>query len=188
MKKNIKIGVGLLAAIGVVGVATYFIRQAKLLKNICVQAGSVDWSASVVEVAQIYQSGEPITEIELPLDLVLTNDSNTDVTIQKVDLDLYAEQDKIGVIATDFEQILEKNSIGDLSVDFQFIDDVNLVGLGVAYGTGVLIGDPMDFTIKGKITAKASIFETIEIKYTSTFTLAEMLAGTTDNDESGGNC
>ena len=84
MKKNTKVALGLFLTIGVVGVALYFIRQAKLLKNICVKAASVDWTASVVEVAQLYNAGQPIETISLPLDLELSNASDSDVTITKV--------------------------------------------------------------------------------------------------------
>lgn len=188
MKKNTKVALGLFLTIGVVGVALYFIRQAKLLRNICVRAASVDWSASVVEVAQFYNQGQSVQSISLPLDLELSNRSDSDVTITKVDLDLYAEQDKIGVIATDFEQILAKNSIAELSVDFQFVENAPLGGLALAYGSGILTGDALDFTIVGKITAQASVFESIEVKYRSTFTLGELSSGNAKNQVAGGNC
>lgn len=188
MKKNTKVALGLFLTIGVVGVALYFIRQAKLLRNICVRAASVDWGASVVEVAQLYNQGSPIETISLPLDLELSNASDSDVTITKVDLDLYAEQDLIGVIATDFEQILAKNSIAELSVDFQFVENAPLGGLAAAYALGSLTGDALDFTIVGKITAQASVFESIEVKYRSTFTLGELSSGNTQNEEAGSNC
>ena len=188
MKQNTKVAIGLFVSIGIVGLAAYFMRQAKLLKNICVQAASVDWSASVIEVAQLYNNGQPITNISLPLDLTLTNNSNIDVTINNVELDLYAEQDKIGVIYTDFEQLLAKNSVGELSVNFNFVEGAELGGLGIAYGTGALVGTPLDFTIVGSIKAKASIFESIDIKYRSTFTLSELVSGNAINDQSGKNC
>ena len=188
MKKNTKVALGLFLTIGVVGVALYFIRQARLLKNICVQAASVDWTGSVIEASQVYAAGQPIESFSLPLDLVLTNNSDSDVTIKRVDLELYAEQDRIGVIGTDFEQILNKQSVGELSVDFRFTEDANLGGLAAAYTTGVLVGDALDFTIIGTINAQASVFETINIKYRSTFTLSELVAGNTTNEDSGSNC
>tara|TARA_Y100000356_G_C11188870_1_gene250992 strand:- start:167 stop:736 length:570 start_codon:yes stop_codon:yes gene_type:complete len=188
MKKNTKVAVGLFLTIGVVGVALYFIRQAKLLRNICVRAASVDWTASVVEVAQLYNQGQSLQSISLPLDLELSNRSDTDVTITKVDLDLYAEQDLIGVIATDFEQILAKNSIAELSVDFQFVENAPLGTLAAAYGLGAITGDPLDFTIVGKITAEASVFESIEVKYRSTFSLGELSSGNALNEDAGSNC
>jgi hypothetical protein len=179
MKKNTKVALGLFLTIGIVGVAAYFIRQAKLLKNICVKAGGIDWEATLIEAFGVYTSGSPISDFSLPLDLTLINNSNSDVTIKKVQLDLYAEGDKIGVVATDFEQILAKSSESVLSVDFVFDEGVSLVALGAAELLGSL-----DLTIIGTITAEASVFETIEIKYLSTFTASGLIK----SEESGGNC
>lgn len=189
MKKNVKVALGLFFTIGTIGTIAYFIRQAKLLKNICVKAGSVDWNDTILEAAAIYSSGQPVTEFSLPLDLTLTNNSNTDVTIKKVELDLYAEQDLIGTISTDFEQLLAKNSVGELSVDFNLVEGANLAAIVAAETSSLLpFVDAMDYTIVGSIRAKASVFETISIKYRSTFTLGELIGGNTTNSESGKNC
>lgn len=179
MKKNTKVALGIFLTIGIVGVAAYFIRQAKLLRNICVKAAGIDWEATLLEAVGVYQSGSPLTDFSLPLDLTIINNSNSDVTIQKVELDLYAEQNKIGVVATDFEQILKANSQSTLSVNFAFEEGVNIAALGFAE----LVGD-IDLTIIGTITAQASVFETIEIKYLSEFTAA----GIIKSEQSGGNC
>ena len=177
--KNKKVIFGIFLTLGVVGVAAYFIRQAKLLKNICVKSAGIDWEASILEAAQTYIAGNPITDFSLPLDINLINNSNSDVTIRKVDFDLYAEGDIIGVVATDFEQVLLKNSETALSVDFKFSDDANLVALAAAE----LLGS-IDLTIKGIITAEASVFETIEITYSMSTTAGGIVSGET----SSGNC
>ena len=54
-------------------------------------------------------------------------------------------KNKIGVIATDFEQVLSKNSIAELSVDFQFVENASLGTLAAAYGLGAITGDPFRF-------------------------------------------
>jgi hypothetical protein len=184
MKKNVKVALGLFFTIGTIGTIAYFVRQGRLMKNISVEAGSVDWSAAIIEAAQLYSSGQSITQISLPLDLTLTNDSNTDVTINKVDLDLYAEQDLIGTISTDFEQLLAKKSVGELSVDFNFVEGADLSAIALAEASTILpFIDAMDYTIVGSVRAKASVFESINLKYRSTFTLGELMSGNATNSE-----
>ena len=172
MKKQTKVVLGLFLTIGVVGVAAYFIRQAKLLKSICVKAGNIDWEGALLEAVGVYTSGGS-------LNLTLINNSNSEVTIKKVDMDLYAEGDLIGQVSTDFEQILGKKSETILNVDFDFTQDANLLALGAAELLGSL-----DFTIRGTITAEASVFETIEITYLSTFNAAGLIS----SEKSGGDC
>jgi len=184
MKKNVKVALGLFFTIGTIGTIAYFVRQGRLMKNISVEAGSVDWNATILEAAQLYSSGQSIAQISLPLDLILTNDSNTDVTISNVDLDLYAEQDLIGTISTEFEQLLAKKSVGELSVDFNFVEGANLGAIVAAEASSILpFIDAMDYTIVGSIKAKASVFESIKIKYRSTFTLGELMSGNAVNIE-----
>ena len=179
MKKQTKVVLGLFLTIGVVGVAAYFIRQAKLLKSICVKAGNIDWEGALLEAVGVYTSGGSLTDFSLPLNLTLINNSNSEVTIKKVDMDLYAEGDLIGQVSTDFEQILGKKSETILNVDFDFTQDANLIALGAADLLGSL-----DFTIRGTITAEASVFETIEITYLSTFNAAGLIS----SEKSGGDC
>ena len=76
MKKQTKVVLGLFLTIGVVGVAAYFIRQAKLLKSICVKAGNIDWEGALLEAVGVYTSGGSLTDFSLPLNLTLINNSN----------------------------------------------------------------------------------------------------------------
>ncbi len=196
MNKGAKIvGYGLLA--GGVAAAVYFIRQARLLKDICVKSTYFDWNAVIYDIGKNVINGDPL-DIDVPFDLELSNSSNIDIEIKEVDLEIRANCIGVGRVYSDTIQKIPKKSSAKLEIlieanpDLTQDDITELLGSGLLGGTG--LGNLLDslniidldndivFAVDGNIKVKASIFETYNFPYFMRASVGELL------EEQGGDC
>ena len=196
MNKGAKIvGYGLLAA--GVAAAVYFIRQAKLLKEICVKSTYFDWNAVIYDIGKNVINGDPL-DIDVPFDLEMSNASAIDITIKEVDLIIRANNTIIGRVFSDTNQVIPKKSTAKLEILIEASPDLTqdqiteLLGSGILGGTG--LGNILDslniidldndivFSVDGDIKVKASIFETYNFPYFMRATIGELL------EEQSGDC
>ena len=130
MNKTAKTILTVGAVIGGVGVVAYFIRQGKLLKQICVSSTDLAWKTTLLGVANDIKNGTP-PSVELPLNLTLKNDSNIDVTIKDVGFDitwlgsgtalLEGRNLLIGRVDSNEETVIKKKSTGYLSLKINYV-------------------------------------------------------------------
>ena len=185
------------AVLGGVGVLAYFLRQGKLLKEICVSSTDLAWKTTLLGVANDIKLGNtPSTDLQL--NLTLNNDSNIDVTIKNVSFDitwmgsgtalLEGRNLLIGTVESNNETIIKKNSVGYLGLNINLEPLTNLtMGEMVILGGDLLplIGNGIDVMIDGRIKLKASIFETVYYPYTLMINTSESLEAA---DEVSGDC
>ena len=196
MNKGAKIvGYGLLAA--GVAAAVYFIRQAKLLKEICVKSTYFDWNAVIYDIGKNVINGDPL-DIDVPFDLEMSNASAIDITIKEVDLIIRANNTIIGRVFSDTNQVIPKKSTAKLEILIEASPDLTqdqiteLLGSGILGGTGlgnildslniIDLDDDIVFSVDGDIKVKASIFETYNFPYFMRATIGELL------EEQSGDC
>ena len=196
MNKGAKIvGYGLLAA--GVAAAVYFIRQAKLLKEICVKSTYFDWNAVIYDIGKNVINGDPL-DIDVPFDLEMSNASAIDITIKEVDLIIRANNTIIGRVFSDTNQVIPKKSTAKLEILIEASPDLTqdqiteLLGSGILGGTGlgnildslniIDLDDDIVFSVDGDIKVKASIFETYNFPYFMRATIDDLL------EEQSGDC
>jgi len=189
------------AVLGGVGVLAYFLRQGKLLKDICVSSTDLAWKTTLLGVATDIQQGNT-PSVDLPLNLTLNNDSNIDVTIKNASFDitwmgsgttlLEGRNLLIGTVESDSETVIKKNSKGYLGLTISLAPladlttgEMVILGADLASSLVPVLGNGIDVMIDGNIKLKASIFETVYYPYTLMMNTSEALE---DADEISGNC
>jgi hypothetical protein len=197
MNKTAKTILTVGAVIGGVGVVSYFIRQGKLLKQICVSSTDLAWKTTLLGVANDIKNGTS-PSVELPLNLTLKNDSNIDVTIKDVGFDitwlgsgtslLEGRNLLIGTVDSNEETVIKKKSTGYLALKINLapLSDLS-AGEMVMLGTDMLpvLGNGIDVLIDGNIQIKASIFETINYPYSLMINTSDAIE---DAKEKSGDC
>tara|TARA_A100001201_G_scaffold121531_1_gene105223 strand:+ start:59 stop:616 length:558 start_codon:yes stop_codon:yes gene_type:complete len=181
MKKETKVAIGILGVLGVTAVAAYFLRQAKLLKEICVSSTNFDWASNIISTAQAVLNPEDGQVLNLDYSITLENNSNIDVEIKEIDLELRSSQGRIAVIQNDFVEVLPKKSSKTIPLDIVLAVDpsISLVDLAADQAIGGI-----EMQLSGDIVVKASIFETIRVPYRSRFNTGS----NTNAQESSGSC
>tara|TARA_B110000908_G_C10206807_1_gene428145 strand:+ start:221 stop:817 length:597 start_codon:yes stop_codon:yes gene_type:complete len=197
MNKTAKTILTVGAVIGGVGVVSYFIRQGKLLKQICVSSTDLAWKTTLLGVANDIKNGTS-PSVDLPLNLTLKNDSNIDVTIKDVGFDitwlgsgtslLEGRNLLIGTVDSNEETVIKKKSTGYLALKINLapLSDLS-AGEMVMLGTDMLpvLGNGIDVLIDGNIQIKASIFETINYPYSLMLNTSDAIE---DAKEKSGDC
>lgn len=197
MNKTAKTILTVGAVIGGVGVVSYFIRQGKLLKQICVSSTDLAWKTTLLGVATDIKNGTS-PSVDLPLNLTLKNDSNIDVTIKDVGFDitwlgsgtslLEGRNLLIGRVDSNEETVIKKKSTGYLALKINLapLSDLSS-GEMVMLGTDMLpiVGNGIDVLIDGNIQIKASIFETINYPYSLMLNTSDAIE---DAKEKSGDC
>ena len=197
MNKTAKTILTVGAVIGGVGVVSYFIRQGKLLKQICVSSTDLAWKTTLLGVANDIKNGTS-PSVDLPLNLTLKNDSNIDVTIKDVEFDitwlgsgtslLEGRNLLIGTVDSNEETVIKKKSTGYLALKINLapLSDLS-AGEMVMLGTDMLpvLGNGIDVLIDGNIQIKASIFETINYPYSLMLNTSDAIE---DAKEKSGDC
>ena len=181
MNKGTKALLGILGILGVTAVAAYFLRQAKLLKEICVSSTNFDWASNLISTAQAVLNPEDGQALNLDYSITLENNSNIDVEIKEIDLELRSSQGRIAVIRNDFVEVLAKKSSKTIPLDIVLAIDpsISIADLAVDQAVGGI-----EMQLSGDIVVKASIFETIRVPYRSRFN-----TGSNPNaQESSGSC
>ena len=197
MNKTAKTILTVGAVIGGVGVVSYFIRQGKLLKQICVSSTDLAWKTTLLGVATDIKNGTS-PSVDLPLNLTLKNDSNIDVTIKDVGFDitwlgsgtslLEGRNLLIGTVDSNEETVIKKKSTGYLALKINLAPLSELsTGEMVMLGTDMLpvLGNGIDVLIDGNIQIKASIFETINYPYSLMLNTSDAIE---DAKEKSGDC
>lgn len=197
MNKTAKTILTVGAVIGGVGVVSYFIRQGKLLKQICVSSTDLAWKTTLLGVATDIKNGTS-PSVDLPLNLTLKNDSNIDVTIKDVEFDitwlgsgtslLEGRNLLIGTVDSNEETVIKKKSTGYLALKINLapLSDLS-AGEMLMLGTDMLpiVGNGIDVLIDGNIQIKASIFETINYPYSLMLNTSDAIE---DAKEKSGDC
>ena len=181
MNKGTKALLGILGIFGVTAVAAYFLRQAKLLKEICVSATNFNWLSNLISVLQAVTSSNDGEVLNLDYSITLVNNSNIDVELKEINLELRSSQGRIAIIRNDFVEVLAKKSTKTIPLDIVLAIDssISLADLIVDQAVGGI-----EMQIIGDIVVKASIFETIRIPYRSRFNTGS----NSDIKEESGSC
>lgn len=197
MNKTTKTILTVGAVLGGVGVVSYFIRQGKLLKQICVSSTDLAWKTTLLGIATDIKNGNA-PSVDLPLNLTLKNDSNIDVTIKDVSFDitwlgsgtslLEGRNLLIGTVDSNEETVIKNKSTGYLALKINLAPLADLSsGEMVMLGSDLLplIGNGIDVLIDGNIQIKASIFETINYPYSLMLNTSDAIE---DAKEKSGDC
>lgn len=197
MNKTTKTILTVGAVLGGVGVVSYFIRQGKLLKQICVSSTDLAWKTTLLGIATDIKNGNA-PSVDLPLNLTLKNDSNIDVTIKDVGFDitwlgsgtslLEGRNLLIGTVDSNEETVIKNKSTGYLALKINLAPLADLsAGEMVMLGTDMLpvVGNGIDVLIDGNIQIKASIFETINYPYSLMLNTSDAIE---DAKEKSGDC
>ena len=172
-KEGVKFLYGSAVVIGAIATIQYFRRQKRLLKDICVSNTSFDWQSVLSGII----SSQSASNLEgIPLTLSVVNNSNIDVTIKDIDLDVSVDNVSIGVVSLADEVELAKNSETLLELTIQ-ITVTDWLALGLALLTG-----PNVYKIRGNFVISASIFETVSYPYLL------VMSGSQVTSEESGNC
>jgi len=166
MAKGKKVIFTTVAALGIIGAIAYFMRQAKLLKEICVSATNFNWVSNLYSVLSDIINPQDGDILNLDYSITLVNNSNIEVEIKEINLELRSSQGRIAVIKNDFVEVLGKQSTKNIPLDIVLAVDPNISFLDLL--ADQTIGG-IDMEITGNIVVKASIFETINIPYRSRF-------------------
>ena len=126
MNKGTKALLGILGIFGVTAVAAYFLRQAKLLKEICVSSTNFDWASNIISTAQAVLNPEDGQVLNLDYSITLENNSNIDVEIKEIDLELRSSQGRIAIIRNDFVEVLGKKSTKTIPLDIVLAIDPSI--------------------------------------------------------------
>lgn len=195
MKGNTKIILAILLAGGGIILGRYLIRQYKLLKNVCVSNTNYNWANELVQITQdaVDGGGFDVNTLDTPFQLELTNTSDIPVIIKDVNLSVFLQGQKIGVITSSQETTLDKNSSVTL---FLFLDIDEALAPGAITSTiqqGILgtiasfLSENVDIPkteieVSGTIKISASIYESFTIRYRLITSPSGLIS------ESSGNC
>jgi hypothetical protein len=196
MKKNTKIILAILVGGGGLLLARYFVRQYKLLKNVCVSNSNINWASELVELAIDATNGDgfSLDSLDTPFELELSNSSDIPVTIKDVNLNVFLEGQKIGNIFDNQPTTIDKNSSVTLFLNLD-IDETVIQGALVDTATQSILETLVDvfdgggfdlpttsIEVSGNVSVKASIYESFNIKYRLVTTPSGLV------EESSGNC
>ena len=195
MKKDTKIVLAVLVAGGGLLLTRYFIRQYRLLRNVCVSNTNLNWAQELAQAAFDAASGDGFSYSTLDADfqLELTNSSDIPVTIKDINLSVFLEGQKIGSIIDQQPTTLDRNSSQTLFLRLDI--DENIIQGAVettALQTGLeflvsIFSSQVDIPttrieIQGIINVKASFYESFKIRYRQVTTPDGII------EESSGNC
>jgi len=162
-KEGVKFLFGSAIVIGAIALVQYFRRQRKLLSGICVSETSLNWRTTIYNILKGTSNLEGI-----PLTLSVVNNSNIDVTIKEVDLDVLVNNTVIGYVGIEDSEefVISKNSESTLELYIslnpetlaQIISNPLLALLD-------LLVDTNTYKIRGNFVISASVFETLEYPY-----------------------
>lgn len=195
MKGNTKIILAILLAGGGIILGRYLIRQYKLLRNVCVSNTNYNWASELVEITQdaIDGGGFDVNTLDTPFQLELTNTSDIPVIIKDVNLSVFLQGQKIGVITSSQETTLDKNNSVTL---FLFLDIDEALAPGAITSTiqqsilgtiASIFSQDVDIPkteieVSGTIKISASIYESFTIRYRLITSPSGLIS------ESSGNC
>jgi hypothetical protein len=194
MAKGGKVVFGTVAALGVLGAIAYFVRQGKLLRQICVSHTDIGWESTVYEVGTAVYNGEAPSNLEVPFHLTLVNNSNIDVIIKDVDMSItWLSQDTallgsdklIGNVKSTREDKLVKNSTTTITMNVDLSPITNLTTGQLLLLTGDIASNGIRVIVQGNVKLKASIFETINYPYYLNMNTADALDSENTIEESG---
>jgi hypothetical protein len=194
MAKGGKVVFGTVAALGVLGAIAYFVRQGKLLRQICVSHTDIGWESTVYEVGTAVYNGETPSNLEVPFHLTLVNNSNIDVIIKDVDMSItWLSQDTallgsdklIGNVKSTREDKLVKNSTTTITMNVDLSPITNLTTGQLLLLTGDIASNGIRVIVQGNVKLKASIFETINYPYYLNMNTADALDSENTIEESG---
>lgn len=194
MAKGGKVVFGTVAVLGVLGAIVYFIRQSKLLRQICVSHTDIGWESTVYEVGTAVYDGETPSNLEVPFHLTLVNNSNIDVIIKDVDMSItWLSQDTallssdklIGNVKSTREDKLVKNSTTTITMNVDLSPITKLTTGQLLLLTGDIASNGIRVIVQGNVKLKASIFETINYPYYLNMNTADALDSENTVEESG---
>jgi len=194
MKKDYKILVAVLMAGGGILLARYFVRQYRLLRNVCVSNVNYNWAQELVNLAIDAADGNGFqyNTLDAPFELELSNSSDIPVTVKDVNLSVFLEGQKIGSIIDLQPTTIDKNSsvtlFLNLDIDEAVIEDAILATAQQTVLEGlwsIIQGQEMPTTqieVSGIIDVKASFYESFKIRYRLLRTPSQLI------EEQSGNC
>ena len=170
-KEGVKFLYGSAIVIGLVAVVQYFRRQKRLLEDICVSSAGLDWKTVLSGLISSNNAGN----IQgIPLQLSVVNNSDIDVTIKDIDLDVSVDGVYLGYVELAQEVELSKNSETILNLNIT-LDVTDWISLGIA-----MIGQNV-YKIRGNFVISASVFESLNYPY-------YLIVTGDDIDEQSGEC
>ena len=151
----------------------YAARQVSFAKNIRVVDVDFNIFGTLFATAYALSNDEgslnDLLDQGLTFDLTLQNDSNIEIEVKQVDLDVRFDNTLVGQLSSEFNQVIPPNSQSPLLLTLDFVDNLTLIQLGL-FAADHMVGDSgVNVTIDGNVKSTASIFETINTKYNITF-------------------
>lgn len=159
MDSKVKLGLSVLGVLGVLGLARYFHRQGKALKNLCITNVSWNWTESIK--AALATGTIPD---DAKVELKATNTSDIELTVNEFLLELRVDDKHIGFVKTFEKTVIPKNSSRNIYAIIEFDVDVN-INLALDIIDIILDPDPTEFRIEGYINVSASIMESYSHKF-----------------------
>tara|TARA_R110002012_G_scaffold59532_2_gene155760 strand:+ start:5078 stop:5680 length:603 start_codon:yes stop_codon:yes gene_type:complete len=195
MKKDTKIVLAVLVAGGGLLLTRYFLRQYRLLRNVCVSNTNLNWAPELVQLAIDATDGNgfSLNTLDTPFELELSNSSDIPVTVKDINLNVYLEGQKIGKIIDVESTTLDKNSSVTLFLNLDIDEDIiagvvqnTALQTALEYLTSIFSNDvdtpTTQIEVSGVINVKASIYESFKIRYRLVTTPSGLI------EESSGNC
>lgn len=195
MKKDTKIVLAVLVAGGGLLLTRYFLRQYRLLRNVCVSNTNLNWAVELAEAAldAVDGDGFSYSTLDTQFELELTNSSDIPVTIKDINLNVFLEGQKIGTIIDQQSTTLDKNSSVTLFLNLDIDENViqgaiENTALQTAFEfISSVLSSNVDvpttrIEVSGVINVKASIYESFKIRYRLVTTPSGLI------EESSGNC
>ena len=170
-KEGVKFLYGSALVIGVVAVMQYYRRQKRLLKDICVSNTNFDWKTVL---SGLLNNNNAAAMQGIPLQLSVVNNSNIDVTIKDIDLDVSVDGVYLGYVTLANPIELKANAESNLDL-YITLDVGDWISLGIAaLGSNV-------YKVRGNFVISASVFETLTYPYL-------LIIGGPDASEISGEC
>ena len=194
MAKGGKVVFGTVAALGLLGAIAYFVRQGKLMRQICVSHTDIGWESTVYEIGTAVVNGETPSNLEVPFHLTIVNKSNIDVIIKEVDMSitwlaqdtaLLASDKLIGNVKSTREDKLVKNSTTTITMSVDLSPLTKLTTAQLILLTGDIAANGIRVIVQGNVKLKASIFETINYPYYLNMNTADAFDSEDTVEESG---
>lgn len=195
MKKDTKIVLAVLVAGGGLLLTRYFLRQYRLLRNVCVSNTNLNWAVELAEAAldAVDGDGFSYSTLDTQFELELTNSSDIPVTIKDINLNVFLEGQKIGTIIDQQSTTLDKNSSVTLFLNLDIDENViqgaienTALQTAFEFISSVLSSNvdvpTTQIEVNGVINVKASIYESFKIRYRLVTTPSGLI------EESSGNC
>tara|TARA_R110002096_G_scaffold63690_4_gene155982 strand:- start:1169 stop:1705 length:537 start_codon:yes stop_codon:yes gene_type:complete len=170
MDSKLKLGLGILGTLGVLGLIRYISRQGKALKHMCISSVSWNWTDSIKSALATGKLPD-----DAKMELKATNTSNIDLTVNQFLLEVSVDDKHFGYIKTFEAVVIPKNSSRNIYAKLEI--DVDL-GIDLVLDIIDILtdSDPTEYKVEGYINVSASVLESYSHRFEIVATKDEILS------------